>query len=173
MMNELVVPAILEKWPAGEMADPANRIIIQQGGAGGHCKATDPVLVDNIKRLEELGMLPPNKICWDTQSSNSPDLNICDLGLFNAIQSYYWQFSPTNSIEIIECVQRAYEEYPWNKINRMFVTLMCVFDCIIRCHGDNTYKLPHMNKARMEEEGTLPQYLKVSAEALAIVRAYG
>ena len=170
---DLVVPAIIEKWPIGEWTDPRYKIVIQQDGAGGHCSATDPFLLHTLRGLEEEELVLPGKISWDTQPSNSPDLNICDLGLFNAVQSVYWQYSPTSSIEIIECVQRAYEEYPWHMINRMFVTLMSVFDCVIKCHGDNTYKLPHMNKAKMEAEGTLPRYLEMSDEAQDIIRNHG
>ena len=74
--------------------------------------------------------------------------------------------SPTSSIEIIECVEKTYAEYPWNMINRMFVTLQSVYDAIMVHHGDNNYDLPHMNKEFMEREGTLPKELPLSDAAL-------
>ena len=35
----------------------------------------------------------------------------------------------------------------------------------LEVNGDNTYKIPHMNKAKMEREGTLPRVLKVTLAA--------
>jgi hypothetical protein len=53
-------------------------------------------------------------------------------------------------------VHETYWEYPYLKINRMFVTLQTVFDEVIKANGGNEYKLPHMNKERLEREGRLP-----------------
>jgi hypothetical protein len=128
-----------------------------------------PYMLEMLKQLEENGNFAPGKISFYSQPSNSPDLNILDLCLFNAIQSAYYGSSPTNSIEIIECDTRAYEEYPANKINRLWVTLQSIYNCILECHGDNTYKVPHMNKEFMEREGTLPHTLELSKDAIEAV----
>jgi hypothetical protein len=62
-------------------------------------------------------------------------------------------------------VQRTYQEYPPDKINRIWVTLMSIFNCISENHGNNDYKIPHMNKEKMERDGTLPRELQLSQEA--------
>jgi hypothetical protein len=169
MLIDDVVPAIMEKWPIGEWSNPAYKIKIQQDGAGAHCSAEDNTLMAAIHELEENGIMAPGKISFFTQPAQSPDLNILDLGLFNALQQAYYGSSPTNSLEIIECVQEAYKQYPANKINRLFVTQQSVFNCILEHHGDNTFKIPHMNKEFMEREGTLPRCMKVSDEAYEVV----
>ena len=69
------------------------------------------------------------------------------------------------SDDIIECVVKAHWEHPANKLNRMWLTRMQVMNRIIECHGDNDYKLPHMNKDKLEREGRLPEHLKVTEEA--------
>jgi hypothetical protein len=140
-----------------------------QDGAGAHCPATDPRILANLKDLEDNGILSPGKISFYSQPSNSPDLNILDLGFFNALQSAYYGSSPTNSIEIIQCVQRAFDAYPANKINRLWVTLQSIYNCVLECQGDNNYSLPHMNKELMEREGTLPHNMSLSKGAMEVV----
>jgi hypothetical protein len=36
----------------------------------------------------------------------------------------------------------------------------------LKCNGGNEYKLPHMNKDKLEREGRLPTALQVTKEAL-------
>jgi hypothetical protein len=98
-------------------------------------------------------------------SSNSPDLNILDLGLFNALQAEYYDTAPTNSVELIQMVERTYEEFPSFKINRLFVTLQTVFNSIIDDHGGNSYKITHLNKDLLEREDRLPIAVTVTAAA--------
>jgi hypothetical protein len=165
MLFDCVIPAILEKWPAGEMNELGFKIKIQQDNARGHAGPDSPEILERIKELEDNGIIRPGKISFYSQPPHSPDLNLCDLGLFAAVQSAYYQHSPRSSLEIIDMVQRTYQEYPPNKINRIWVTLMSIFNCIIENHGNNDYKIPHMNKEKMEREGTLPRELQLSQEA--------
>ena len=118
-----------------------------------HCRELDPDLLAAVDALAEAGNFPDGKISFYTQPSNSPDLNILDLGLFNALQPAYYGCSPTTNLELIDCVEKTYAEFPSNIINRMWVTLQSVFDSIIVHHGDNNYSMPHMNKEFMEREG--------------------
>jgi hypothetical protein len=76
-------------WPAGEWNDPNYKIIIQQDGAGAHPKSwSDPVIIKStLRELEDNGTFQPGKISFKSQPPNSPNTNICDLGLFNAVQS--------------------------------------------------------------------------------------
>jgi hypothetical protein len=94
------------------------------------------------------------------------------LGLFNAVQSAYYLNAPKNAIELIEMVQKTFDEYPHNKLNRLFVTLQSVYNSIIEHYGDNFYKIPHMNKDKMEKEGTLPRELPLSPLAIHIMQEF-
>jgi hypothetical protein len=73
---------------------------------------------------------------------------------------------PNTELEIIAMVEKTYEEYPANKINRLWVTLQLIYNCILEDHGDNKYKLPHMNKAKLEQLRQLPRQLHVDHSAL-------
>jgi hypothetical protein len=82
LLVNFVLTEIMDKWPVGQWNNPNFKIRIQQDGAGGHCSHNDAFLADT---LEELGLT--DKISFYTQPPNSPDLNILDLGLFNALQA--------------------------------------------------------------------------------------
>jgi hypothetical protein len=173
MIIDDLLPAIQALWPAGEWADPTFKITIQQDGAGAHPHSwSDPVIQSTLRELEANGNFTPGKINFECQPPNSPDTNICDLGLFNAVQSAYYMTCPRNSMEIIECVQKTWDEYPWEKINRIWVTLQSIYNMIIETHGCNQFKIPHMNKDRMEREGTLPREVPLTQDAINIVEQY-
>jgi hypothetical protein len=82
MLINNVLVEIMNKWPVGQWADPNFKIRVQQDGAGGHCSHNDEYLT---MALEDLGLT--DKLSFYTQPPNSPDLNILDLGLFNALQA--------------------------------------------------------------------------------------
>jgi hypothetical protein len=76
-----------------------------------------------------------DKVSFYTQPPNSLDLNILDLGLFSALQAAYYDKAPKNPVELITMVHETYWEYPYLKINRMFVTLVqTVFDEVIKAN---------------------------------------
>ncbi|CAB9529989.1 transposon protein [Seminavis robusta] len=160
LLTNEVFPAILEKWPTNEFQEPGFKILVQQDGAGGHTSADDPEIINWIY---EQGLEDQFEVY--TQPANSPDLNINDLGLFNALQQAYHDCTPKTSVEIIECVQKTFKDYPWQAVDRLFVTLQSVFNEIIDCGGHNTYKIPHMNKERLQRLGILPRQLDVSPNA--------
>ena len=56
-------------------------------------------------------------------------------------------------------------------MNHIWLTLMNVFNCIIESNGDNNYKLPHMHKQRLENQGALPTTIKVTEAALPYLGA--
>jgi hypothetical protein len=112
--------------------------------------------------IEDIGLT--DKISIYTQPPNSPDLNILDLGLFNALQSEYYDQAPKNEVELITMVEEVYASYDYRKINRLFVTLQTVFNGIIEANGGNDSKLLHMNKDRLEREGTLPVAVTLTAQ---------
>jgi hypothetical protein len=150
-----VLPAILAVFPVDYLDRKGVRI--QQDGAKSHIADDDE---EWLEALEELA--PGNKIKLFTQPARSPDLNINDLAFFRSIQSLYYEAAPDTEFELIEAVEAAFEEYPANKINRMWLTHQSCMNEILECHGDNTYTIPHMNKERLEREGRLPKVLQVT-----------
>jgi hypothetical protein len=163
LLKEKVFQAIIEKWPAGEWADNNFVIKVQQDGAGGHCDHDDPDITEYLQSV-----FLNEKIELYTQPANSPDLNLLDLGLFNAIQAAYWKHSPRTHVQLIAMVQATYEEFPISTINRVWLSLMTCFNEVIALNGDNTYKVPHMNKSRLERLGLLPDTIDVSDKALEV-----
>ena len=164
-MLSLVVPAIIDKWPTADWNNDDYSITIQQDGAPTHINPND---IEWLETLDELG-LPHDKLKLYTQPANFPDLNLNDLGFFNALQSFYYQRCPTNSLELIDMVRECYDDYPTNKINRIWLTLQSCLNEIIKGDGNNQYKIPHMNKERLERQNRLPEAVEVCQEALQLI----
>jgi hypothetical protein len=151
---EKVLPAIKEKWPAEEQGLP---IFIQQDNAKTHIAIDDP---DFCRVAQEDG--------WDIrlmcQPPNSPDLNVLDLGFFAALQALFEKSSPSNIQEIQANVIKAYLEYPVDKSNRVFLTLMACMREIMLAKGGQHYAIPHMKKGTLERIGQLLERLQVEKE---------
>ena len=73
--------------------------------------------------------------------------------------------APKDSLELIACVKKAYDECPANEINRMWLTLMSCMNEIIENDGGNDYNVPHMGKDQLERQGRLPIVLAVTKKA--------
>jgi len=157
MMINKVLPALVEKFPHSYL-NPNKGVIIQQDGAKSH------ILEDDEEWLEAVEALQVN-VKLVTQPANSPDTNINDLAFFNSIQSLYHEAAPGDEFDMIKAVEKAYNDYPVNKINRMWLTLQSVCNEIIEHNGDNDYSIPHLRKEALEREGRLPKVLQVLPEA--------
>ena len=105
------------------------------------------------------------KIVLVQQPAQSPDMNVLDLCVFNAIKSLYRKRVPRGSKGILSCVKEAWEEFPSYKLNRRFLTQMMIYNCVIENAGGNDYPLPHMSKGKWEKLGKLPTALAVSDQA--------
>ena len=101
-----------------------------------------------------------------TQSPNSPDTNILDLGFFRAIQLFN-DDCPANEEELIKSVEKAYREYPYCKLNHVWLTLKSCLNMIIENDRGNDYKIPHMGKEFIEWRGLLPRVLDITPAATA------
>ena len=108
-----LIPAIVEKWPISDRN--SRKIFIQQDGVKNHIHEDDKLFND---AFEENGVDAE----LYTQSVNSPDVNLLDLGFFRAIQSFN-DAVPRNEEELIEAVSEAYDNYPKEKINWTWLTL--------------------------------------------------
>ena len=148
------LPVVKEKWPMRN-----GRIRLQQDGAKSHILEDD---VEFKEAVDEIGL----NLTVFTQLPNSPDTNILDLGFFRAIQSFN-DDCPANEEELIKSVEKAYGEYPYRKLNRVWLTLQSCLNMIIENDGGNDYKIQHMGKESMERRGLLPGVLDVTPAANA------
>ena len=109
-----------------------------------------------------------------TQPARSPDVNHLDLSFFRALdRANSKQPFPTNIDELIENVEHSYWQFEPRAIEKGFVTLGVICNEIIRCGGDNTYKLPHIGKDRiLHATGALPLEVKASEDVLRIATGW-
>jgi hypothetical protein len=77
-------------------------------------------------------------------------------------QFRHYSFSISANIgEFIARVLQLYQTYPHVKLNNVFLTLQTCMNQIIEANGSNDYQLVHMNKARLERIGMLPQSIEM------------
>lgn len=93
------------------------------------------------------------------QPSNSPDMNILDLGLFSSLQSLTHRKSCRNIDELIKNVDKEYNDYNPKIQNRVFLSLQSCMVEVMKIDGGNRYNVPHMNKERLESLNILPKSL--------------
>ena len=148
------LPAVKERWPTHN-----RRIWLQQDGAKSHILEDD---VEFKEAVDEIGL----NLTMFTQSPNSPDTNILDLGFFRAVQSFN-DDCPANEGELIKSVEKAYGEYPMHKLNYVWLALQSCLDMIVENDGGNDYKIPHMGKEPRARRGLLPGVLDVTPAASA------
>ena len=48
--------------------------------------------------------------------------------------------------ELIRMVEEVYRDYPHDRVNKIYLTLMTVMNEIVKSNGDNNYKIPHLGK---------------------------
>ncbi|KAM3301964.1 hypothetical protein P3S67_016466 [Capsicum chacoense] len=109
-----VLPAIRAKWPA---SDSNNPIFLQQDNARPH--------IGNDFKFIEAARQDGFDIRLCFQPSNSPDLNVLDLGFFGAIQNFQYHKSPKNVDELVEAVEISFDEMKAKQLNHVFLTLQC------------------------------------------------
>jgi hypothetical protein len=96
------------------------------------------------------------------QPSQSPDMNICDLSFFPAIQSLYYKTPGVDTVNrLIAAVEEAFTNFDPCLLNRAFLTLFMNYNQILLNEGGNNYKLPHMGKEALENMGELPEKIAV------------
>ena len=155
MVNKLL-PAIKALWPASERG----RIIyIQQDNAKTHIAVNDSVF---CAAAQADG--------WDIrltcQPPNSPDLNILDLGFFAALQALFEKMSPGKIVDIVAKVKKAYDTYPAERSNRIFLTLQSCMCEVLKQKGGNRYKVPHMRKSFLAALEMLPDVVPCDADVV-------
>ena len=71
--------------------------------------------------------------------------------------------------DLVLRVAETFEEWPAYKMNNVFLTLQSCMNEVIKCLGDNDYKIQHMNKERLERLGILPRSIRVTDDAARYV----
>jgi hypothetical protein len=146
-----VLPAIKAKWLR---EDNGNRTIwIQQDNARIH------VPVDDIQFAISAAQTGLN-IRLINQPPNSPDVNCLDLGFFASLQSLTYSMNCRNMDELIANVINKFTDYESTLLRRVFLTLQSCLIEVMKVRGGNRYKIPHMNKSRLEALGILPKRLR-------------
>jgi len=149
-----MLPAIVAKWPTN---DRARTIWIQQDNASSHVPPNDFQFQTVVNQI---GL--DIRIMY--QPSNSPDMNVLDLGFFASLQSLTQRTVCRTLDQLIQNVEKEYEDYNPNTLRRVFLTLQSCMIEVLQVSGGNRYKVPHMNKARLEALNILPRTLDCPRE---------
>ena len=128
---------MVAKFPWSCLSRTGNSVKIQQDGAKSHTEDDDE---EWLLAVEEMGV----NVKLHTQPAQSPDLNINNLAFFRSVMLLKRRDAPKDSLELIACVQKTYDECPANEINRMWLTLMSCMNEIINNDGGNDDEIPHM-----------------------------
>ncbi|XP_057248193.1 uncharacterized protein LOC130590181 [Beta vulgaris subsp. vulgaris] len=140
-----ILPSIRNKWPD----NGCKQIWIVQDNARPHIASTD-----------EQFMLEAQKDGFDirliNQPAQSPDMNVLDLGFFNAIQTLKDQIAPRSVKQLVKAVNKAFDNYDPKLCNHIWLTLQQVMKETLIVKGNNNYHIPHMGKKSLERRGELP-----------------
>ena len=138
MLLNNVFPAIRSK-----LSD-AKDVKVQFDNAGGHGMSTIEGKIARemaapVRRGKQVGP----KLTMVKQCAQSPDTNVCDLGFFNSLDSRLPKLRPYNLDEFEKLIVDEHEQYPAEKMDALFDSKQRVCQAILRCGGDNSYKMPH------------------------------
>ena len=136
----------------------ALKIQIQQDGATPH------TALNSVKDLEAAGSddtSVPIEDRWTikfvNQSPNSPDLNVCDLGLFWSFKSRLrkkiaWS---KDYQEMVRVVLEVFDAYPAETLDGIWGCLYNNYRSVLESDGGNQYKIAHNNgRKRARETGS-------------------
>ncbi|XP_021750655.1 uncharacterized protein LOC110716342 [Chenopodium quinoa] len=155
MLLTKVIPAIKSKWPESLAKD----VVIQWDNARPHKVPRD---AEFIEATTTNGF----NIQFIFQPAQSPDLNVLDLALFRSIQSLQYQSFFTDLDELVQKVKDSYDTFDPEVNKYIWVTLQNCMIKILKAEGGNKYKIPHMNKKKLENIGFLPEIVVVQKEVV-------
>jgi len=153
-MTTKLLEAIRIRWP---QEDGHDTIWIQQDNAPSQVHTDD---LEFAAAVAQTGL----NICIMNQPANSHDMNCLDLGFFASLQSLTDRTTSRNMDELIVNVINEYENYNPVLLNRVFLTLQGCMIEVMKDNGGNRYKIPHMNKERLEAACMLPKSLSCDRE---------
>ena len=159
---EKLLPAIKTKMPWLR----SKRVVVQQDGATPHTGK------DNPEILNSAGMGRGWLVELKTQPSQSPDLNVNDLGFFASLKSRVWRASASSVDELVQNVFDQYEEYDGDTLERVWQSLFKVYNQTLRKLGDNDFRVEHTGVGKRQRDGTLETVVKYDAEAFSAAWHY-
>jgi hypothetical protein len=123
--------------------DCESPVIVQMDNAPAH------VGLNVMEDLNDFAVDANLNLSFETQPPNSPDLNICDLALFNSLQKTADRLKRNaGSIEQLwAAVQLAFEQYDRNTLEICYGHLYACYNEVLFIRGDNQYRSPH-NRVR-------------------------
>jgi hypothetical protein len=130
-----VMQSIREKMPWME----GERLFIQHDGASAHDKGGNKEFfeTDEHTQLFNIGIIK--------QPAQSPDLNVNDLGFFRSLKCQVDSAKDVrgNLIDMIALIEKTFDEYDADTVERIFAHLVEVYRSILHCEGNNNYANPH------------------------------
>ncbi|ETV93087.1 hypothetical protein H310_12882 [Aphanomyces invadans] len=80
----------------------------------------------------------------------------------------------THTLEdLVAAVLKSFDELQASLLDKTFMTLQKVMECIFKIGGDNSFKLPHQKKNALLKKGPLPPQLECDDEVSAALDAMG
>ncbi|CAM9362117.1 unnamed protein product, partial [Laminaria digitata] len=152
---EELLPAIKLKMPWQR----SKRVVVQQDGASPHTGKNNPEI------LNSAGMGRGWLVELVTQPSQSPDLNINDLGFFASLKSRVWGMNASTVKELVDTIFQQYEEYDGDTLERVWQSLFKVYNQTLRKLGDNDFSVEHTGVRARQRAGTLERVVKYDSEA--------
>jgi len=128
-----------------------NTFRIQQDGAGPHTGKDSPA------KIEAAALLKGMKVQVMTQPSNSPDLNILDLGFFHSLKSRVSKLKNgvKTADDLIGNVKQAFNEYNRESLDHIWAHQFRVWNSILQVDGGNYYPAPHGHgRAKEKKNGS-------------------
>jgi len=138
-------------------------IFIQQDNAKPHLDTNDPefVMAANGDGFE---------ICLCCQPPNSPDLKVLNLVFFRVIDVIQHREAPSTIDKFIPAAEKAFEMFPIEELNNIFLTLQSCMVEVLRNLGGNKYKISHMNKKKLIRNWQVPECIDFDPHILNEVR---
>ncbi|CAM9787782.1 unnamed protein product, partial [Sphacelaria rigidula] len=127
------LPAIKLKMPWLR----SKRVIVQQDGASPHTGKNNPEIFNSA------GMGRGWMVELVTQPAQSPDLNVNNFGFFASLKSRVWGMNASSIDELVETIFKQYEEYDGDTLERVWQSLLRVYNQTLREIGDNDFSVEH------------------------------
>jgi hypothetical protein len=96
-------------------------------------------------------------------------MNVLDLGFFASLQSKIDTTNCNNINDLIAKVKNEYDKYDHREIRNVFLILQGCMIEVMKAGGGNKYKIPHINKDRLEALRMLPKSLSCDRQLIESV----
>ncbi|CAN0464352.1 unnamed protein product [Laminaria digitata] len=126
----------------------------------------------NPEILKSAGMGRGWLVELKTQPSQSPDLNVNDLGFFASLKSRVWRANAGSVDELVQNIFDLYEAYDGDTLERVWQSLYKVYNQTLRKLGDNDFRVEHTGVSARQRAGTLERVVKYDAAAFSAAWDY-